>query len=176
MTPDGKLLLIGMMGAGKTTTGRLLAERLRWPYLDTDNEIERQAGRSVPEIWEEHGEPVFRREESRVLAEVCARPGPCVLSVAGGAVLDPDNRRVIRSSGLAVWLRADASTLAMRVGTGAGRPLLAEGQAAALAKLSADRAPIYAQLADLVFDVDRLSPPQVVERIVEALEPKASPQ
>lgn len=174
MTSERKLLLIGMMGAGKTTTGRLLADRLGWPYVDTDDEIERQLGRSVPQIWQEDGEPAFRQQESRVLAEVCAEPGPCVVSVAGGAVLDPENRAVIRRSGLAVWLRADASTLAARVGSGAGRPLLKAGPAAALARLTKDRAPVYAELADLVFDVDRMSPPQVVERIVDSLQQEAT--
>lgn len=170
MTADRKLLLIGMMGAGKTTTGRLLAERLGWPYLDTDLEVERQAGRTVPEIWREQGEPVFRMEESRVLAEACARPDLCVVSVGGGAVMSLENREVIRRSGLVVWLRADASTLAKRVGGGAGRPLLEGGPAIALARLSESRAPLYSQVADLVFDVDRISPPQVVDRIVENLQ------
>lgn len=159
-----------MMGAGKTTTGRILADRLGWPYLDSDDEIERSTGRTVPEIWKQDGEPAFRREESRVLEEACTRPGAAVVSVAGGAVLDPENRAAIRRCGLTVWLRADVSTLAVRVGTGAGRPLLEGGPAAALARLSEARAPVYAELADLVFDVDRMSPPQVVDRIVEALE------
>ena len=169
MTPR-KVLLVGMMGAGKTTTGRLLAERLRWPYLDSDDEIERQTGRTVPEIWKQDGEPAFRAEETRVLAEACEREGPAVISVAGGAVLDPENRAMIRRSGLTVWLRAEVSTLTRRVGTGAGRPLLEAGPAAALARLSEVRAPIYAELADLVFDVDRMSPAQVATGIVEALE------
>jgi shikimate kinase len=164
------VLLIGMMGAGKTTTGRLLADRLGWPYLDSDDEIERLTGRTVPQIWKEDGEPAFRREETRVLNDACDRPGPAVVSVAGGAVLDPENRAVIRRCGLTVWLRADVSTLALRVGTGAGRPLLEGGPAAALARLSEQRAPLYAELADLVFDVDRMAPPQVVDRIVEALD------
>lgn len=176
MIPPGKVLLIGMMGAGKTTTGRLLADRLGWPYLDSDDEIERQTGRTVPQIWKEDGEPAFRREEARVLSEACAAAGPAVVSVAGGAVLDPDNREIIRRCGLAVWLRADVSTLAMRVGTGAGRPLLEGSPAAALARLYEQRAPVYAELADLVFDVDRMSPPQVVDQIVEALEQPAGEQ
>ena len=176
MTSPRNIFLIGMMGAGKTTTGRLLADRLQWPYLDSDDEIERQTGRSVPQIWKEDGEPAFRREESRVLAEACAQPGPSVVSVAGGAVLDAGNRAVIRRSGLTVWLRADASTLAARVGSGTGRPLLERGPAEALARLSRQREPIYAEMADLVFDVDRMSPPQVVDRIVEALDHEVAPQ
>src|SRR5579875_834589 len=158
-----------MMGAGKTTTGRLLAQRLGWPYVDSDEEIERQSGRSIPDIWKAEGEPAFRAEEARVLDEACRRPGPAVVSVAGGAVLAPRNRDVIRRSGLVVWLRADVPTLLTRVGTGAGRPLLEDGPAAALGRLSAARAPLYEELADLVFDVDRMSPPQVAERIAEAV-------
>ncbi len=111
MTDPGKVLLIGMMGAGKSTTGHLLSARLGWPYLDSDDEIERETGRTVPQIWKEDGEPAFRREESRVLEDACTRPGPAIVAVAGGAVLDLDNRAVIRRSGLVVWLRAEVTTL-----------------------------------------------------------------
>lgn len=158
-----------MMGAGKTTAGRLLADRLGWPYLDSDDEIERRTGRTVPEIWKADGEPAFRAEESMVLAEACTSDGPAVVSVAGGAVLDPANRTMIRGGGLVVWLRAEVATLAQRVGAGEGRPLLSAGPAQALARLSEERAPIYGELADLVFDVDRLSPSQVADKIVEAV-------
>lgn len=169
MSRTNRVLLIGMMGAGKSTAGRILADRLGWPYLDSDDEIERQTGRTVPQIWKADGEPAFRAEESKVLAQACTSMGPAVVSVAGGAVLDPENRVMIRQAGLVVWLRAEAGTLALRVGTGAGRPLLEDGPAAALARLLEERAPIYAELADLVFDVDRMSPPQVVESIIDSL-------
>jgi shikimate kinase len=164
-----------MMGAGKSTTGKLLSERLEWPYLDSDDEIERQTGKTVPEIWKAEGEPAFRAEEARVLAQACTSDGPSVVSVAGGAVLDPDNRARIRQAGLIVWLRADMSTLARRVGAGAGRPLLEGGAAQALARLYEQRAPIYAELAELVFDVDRMAPPQVVDDIVAALKERGAP-
>jgi shikimate kinase len=158
-----------MMGAGKSTTGHLLSKRLGWPYLDSDDEIQRQTGRSVPEIWKADGEAAFRAQESRVLAEATTSDAPVVIAVAGGAVLDPENRARIRGAGLVVWLRCDVAVLAARVGTGTGRPLLEGGPAAAMERLTEVRAPIYADLADLALDVDRMSPPQVVDRIVAAL-------
>ncbi|HWE55334.1 MAG TPA: shikimate kinase [Acidimicrobiales bacterium] len=167
-TPE-RVLLIGMMGAGKTTTGRLLADRLSWRYLDSDDQIEQETGRTVPEIWKADGEAAFRREESRVLAEACATADRVVVSVAGGAVLDRGNRDLIATSGLTVWLRADVGTLARRVGSGTGRPLLEGGPVAALRRLSAEREPLYAELADMAFDVDRMSPPQVVDAIVAGM-------
>ena len=169
MSSPPRVLLIGMMGAGKSTTGHLLSKRLGWPYLDSDDEIHRQTGRTVPEIWKADGEAAFRAEETRVLAEATTSDGPVVISVAGGAVLAPENRARIRGAGLVVWLRADVAVLAARVGAGEGRPLLESGPAAAIERLVEVRAPIYADLADLVLDVDRMSPPQVVDRIVGAL-------
>jgi shikimate kinase len=169
VTSPPRVLLIGMMGAGKSTTGHLLSERLGWPYLDSDDEIERQTGRTVPEIWKAEGEAAFRAEETRVLAQATTSDGPVVVSVAGGAVLDPENRPRIRGAGLVVWLRAGVAVLTARVGGGVGRPLLEGGPAAAIAQLSEARAPIYAELADVVFDVDRMSPPQVVDAILAAL-------
>jgi shikimate kinase len=169
MSSPPRVLLIGMMGAGKSTTGHLLSKRLGWPYLDSDDEIQRQTGHTVPEIWKAEGEAAFRAAESRVLAEATTSDGPAVIAVAGGAVLDPDNRSRIRGAGLVVWLRCDVAILAARVGSGSGRPLLEGGSAAAMERLTEVRAPIYAELADLALDVDRLSPPQVVDRIVAAL-------
>jgi shikimate kinase len=169
MSLPPRVLLIGMMGAGKSTTGHILSKRLGWPYLDSDEEIHHQTGRTVPEIWKQDGEAAFRAEESRVLAEATTSDGPAVIAVAGGAVLDPDNRARIRGAGLVVWLRADVAVLAARVGSGTGRPLLEGGPAAAMQRLTEVRAPIYADLADLALDVDRMSPPQVVDRILAAL-------
>lgn len=169
MTAPPRVLLIGMMGAGKSTTGHLLAARLGWPYVDSDDEVSRRTGRTVPEIWKADGEAAFRAEESRALAEATTSDGPAVVAVAGGAVLDRGNRARVRGAGLVVWLRADVAVLAARVGAGIGRPLLEGGPAEALRRLSTERAPIYEELADLIFDVDRLAPPEVVNRIVAAL-------
>jgi shikimate kinase len=165
-----RVLLIGMMGAGKSTSGRLLAAHLGWPYIDTDDEIERRVGKTIPEIWKQDGEAAFREQESLLLGEVCGSEGPTIVSVAGGAVIAPANRAVVKRAGLVVWLRAEVSTLVARVGVGDGRPLLSGGAAEALSRLWAQRAPIYAELAEMTLDVDRLSPSQVVESIVEALD------
>jgi len=159
-----------MMGAGKTTVGQALAERLGRPYVDSDEQVQRNTGRTVPEIFEQDGEAAFRAEEKRALAQAVAGDEPAVVSVAGGAVLDPDNRRLLRESGTVVWLRAEVETLARRVGTGEGRPLLpADDPEESLRRIYEGREEIYAALADVVVDVDDLSPEEAVERIVEAV-------
>jgi 3-dehydroquinate synthase len=164
-----RLLLVGMMGAGKTTTGLGLARRLGWRYLDSDGEVEADTGKTVPELFAEPGEAAFRRAEARALAEAVAGSEPVVVSVAGGAVLDPANRQLLRQAGTVVWLRARPETLAARVGDGHGRPLLDDDPAAALVRLDAVRRPLYAEVADVVVDVDELDADQVEEAVLAAL-------
>ncbi len=166
MTP--RILLVGMMGAGKTTTGQLVARRLGWGYRDSDADVEAATGLTVPELFSRDGESAFRRAEAVALAGACADAAPSVVSVAGGAVLSPENRRLIGESGTVVWLRAKPQTLAARVGDGAGRPLLGDDPAEAMVRLNEVRAPLYAELADLVIDVDDLPPEAVAARILEA--------
>jgi shikimate kinase len=168
MTP--RILLVGMMGAGKTTTGHLLADRLGWGYRDSDADVEKATGLTVPELFARDGEAAFRRAEATVLAEACADPSPSIVSVAGGAVLSEDNRKLIASSGLVVWLRARPDTLASRVGTGIGRPLLGDDPAEAVVRLDAVRAPLYAELADVVIDVDELNAVTVADLIINAVD------
>ena len=162
-------MLVGMMGSGKTAVGRRLARRLGWRYLDSDEQVEQHTGRTVPEIFASDGERAFRAEETRALADAAAAPGPVVLSAAGGSVRDAGNRDLLRRAGSVVWLRARPETLSARVGDGAGRPLLSPDPAAAISRLDAERRPFYAEVADVVVDVDDLTPDQAVSRIAEAL-------
>jgi shikimate kinase len=163
------IFLVGMMGSGKTTVGGLLAARLGWRHLDSDEQVGRDTGQTVPEIFVARGEAAFRAAEARALAAAAVADTPTVVSVAGGAVLDPDNRHVLRRGGVIVWLRAQVETLAQRVGDGAGRPLLGDDPAAALGLLYAQRRPFYQELAHVVVDVDRLDPVTVAERVLAAL-------
>jgi len=167
-----RLLLVGMMGAGKSTVGRAVASRLGWPHRDTDAEIVRRAGATVPELFAARGEPAFRRLESEVLAAVLTEPGPCVVSVGGGAVLDPGNRAALGRAGTVVWLRARPATLAGRVGSGRGRPLLGgpDGAAGALARIEAERRAVYAEVATAVVDVDELDTAAVADRVLAVVE------
>ena len=167
--PVPRVLLVGMMGAGKTTVGRALAQRFGWPYLDSDEEVRRRTGLTVPQLFAERGEAAFRAEESAALAAACSSTHPVVVSVAGGAVLDPANRELLTTSGLVVWLRASLATLTQRVGDGRTRPLLGDDPAAALARLYPDRARLYEELAGHVVDVDGVPTERVVERVAEAL-------
>ena len=163
-----RVVLVGMMGAGKTTVGRELAGRLGWRFLDTDALVEATVGSTVAELFASRGEAAFRLEESSVLAESLVGGGPAVVSVGGGAVVAPANRELLATAGAVVWLRADPATLAARVGSGVGRPLLDGDPAGALAALDDVRRPFYGEVADVTVDVDDLEPSMVVDRILAA--------
>ncbi|HEX2192499.1 MAG TPA: bifunctional shikimate kinase/3-dehydroquinate synthase [Acidimicrobiales bacterium] len=162
-------MLVGMMGAGKSTVGRALARRRGWDFFDSDARIEERTGRTVGEIWADQGEPVFRRLESEVLAEALSAERPAVVAAAGGVVLDPGNRARLRECEAVVWLRARPETLVPRVATSSHRPLLDSDPAGVLARLAAERAPLYAEVADVTVDVDGLPAEQVVALVEEAL-------
>ena len=167
---SNSIVLIGMMGAGKTSIGRRLAECRGWEFLDSDKEIEAMTGRTVAEIWRADGEPAFRRLEAQVLADALASTTPRVIAAAGGTVLDENNRRLMQLHHPVVWLRARPDTLATRVASGAHRPLLEADPAGTLARLEAVRRPYYEELADVVVDVDDLTPEQVVACVEAAVE------
>lgn len=172
-----------MMGVGKSLAGRLVASRLGWPHVDTDDEVEQRTGSTVARVFAEQGEAGFRAAESRVLTEVLSGAVPAVVSVAGGAVLAAGNRRLIEDSGLVVWLRADLAVLAHRVEGGGHRPLLEGGvhrpqldsdRKSRLARLYAERRPVYEALADVVIDVDQLGPDEVADQVVAAWRNRAA--
>jgi shikimate kinase len=163
-----RVILVGMMGAGKTTAGSALAGRLGWRFLDSDAMIEASTGATVVEIFAARGEDAFRAEESRVLVEALTEGGPAVVSAAGGTVLSPANRELLATAGAVVWLRADPATLAERVGPGTGRPLLESDPGGRLAELDAVRRPLYGEVADVIIDVDELDAATVVDKILAA--------
>ena len=144
-SPERSIVLVGLMGAGKTTIGRRLAQRLDLPFVDADVEIERAASQTIPEIFERHGEAAFREGERRVIARLLDG-GPQVLATGGGAFMDETTRANIAARGLSVWLRADLDVLMRRVLRRNNRPLLKQGDPhATMERLMGERYPVYAQ-------------------------------
>jgi shikimate kinase len=165
---DRPLVLVGLMGAGKSCIGRRLAQRLRLPIIDADREIEQAAGCSIPEIFARHGEQAFRDGERRVILRLLESP-PFVLATGGGAFMDPRTRAVIREKAISVWLRADLDLLVRRTGRRGDRPLLqVDDPRAKLAELITTRHPIYAE-ADLTVDSQDGPPDATLERVLAAL-------
>lgn len=167
------ILLIGMMGSGKTTVGAMVADKLGRTYIDNDTQVEYVTGKTVAEIWRDGGEEAFRRHESAALRAAIQSPSPSVIAVAGGAVLDPVNRQHIAAAGTVVWLRAKVETLAPRLRNDEDdhRPLLSGpiGLEDILEKLEVERRPLYTDLADAIVDVDGLTLEEVKERVLTAL-------
>lgn len=167
-----QIILMGPRGSGKTSVGRLLAQRLNWDFVDLDAEIEQRAGCSVRDLFERSGERGFRQHESEALAAVIDRD-PCIIALGGGTVLPEENRRrLVRAGSLRVWLQAEAGTLVERLlndpRTTELRPRLtgAGGWDDELRLLLQQRRPLYAALADVTIRTDGRPPPQVVEDIL----------
>ena len=137
------IVLVGMMGAGKSSIGRRLASRLGIPFIDADAEIESAAGMTISEIFEKHGEPYFRAGEARVIARLLDN-GPQVLATGGGSVMDPQTRALIGQKGISIWLKADIDVLLKRTKRRNDRPLVEK-----IKDLLPEREPIYAQ-ADII--------------------------
>jgi len=163
------LVLVGLMGAGKTTIGRRLAQTLDLDFVDADAEIEKAAGETIPEIFANHGEAAFRAGEKRVIARLLTK-GSHVLATGGGAYMNAETRDNITQKALSIWLHADLDVLMDRVGRRGNRPLLNEkNPRAVMEKLISERYPIYAQ-ADLTVDSVEGTHEHVVEKLLIALD------
>lgn len=163
------IYLVGPMGTGKTAVGKALARLLGAPFADSDAEIERHAGVDIPYIFEQEGESGFRRREREALAELCLRD-PLVLATGGGAVLAPENRELLKSSGVVVYLHTSAAQQLQRVGSGRGRPMLQGADVAhRLQELSRIREPLYREIADVTMNTDNRRVPKVAELIAREL-------
>jgi shikimate kinase len=162
------IVLVGMMGAGKSSIGRRLALRLGIPFVDADVEIEKAAGMIIPDIFAVHGEPGFRSGEARVIARLLESP-PQVLATGGGAFITPETRTLIGVKGISVWLNADFDVLMRRIRRRHDRPLLkTDDPAATLRKLIDERYPVYG-LADLTLQSREVPHDKIVDEIIEAL-------
>jgi shikimate kinase len=161
--------LVGLMGAGKSSIGRRLAQVLALPFTDADAEIETAAGASIEEIFAREGEAAFRNGERRVIARLLDGPAQ-VLATGGGAFMDPTTRTLIRQRAISIWLRGDLETLLTRVSRRGNRPLLKNGDPrAVLTKLMAERYPVYAE-ADITIDTVDGPPEATLAKTVEGLE------
>lgn len=164
------IVLVGMMGAGKSAIGRRLANRLGIPFVDADAEIEKAAGMKIPDIFETHGEPYFRNGEARVIARLLVENGPQVLATGGGAVMNEQTRAAIRANAVSVWLKAEFEVLMRRVKRrpNADRPMLKGDPAERLKHLMAERAPAYAE-ADVTVRSREVPHDTMVDEIIAAL-------
>ncbi len=176
---DRTLVMVGLMGAGKTAVGRRLADLLGLSFVDADQEIEAAAGCTIADIFEVHGESVFRDGERRVIARLLDDP-PHVLATGGGAWMDPRTREATRARGISIWLRADCDVLVRRVARRTNRPLLKDqDHRAVLERLMAERYPVYAE-ADIVVESRDVPLSVTADEVMRALAayvngPKAAP-
>lgn len=168
---DGRLrsvVLVGLMGAGKSSVGRRLASRLGFAFIDADTEIEKAAGATIPEIFASHGEAAFRDGERKVIARLLDQPH-VVLATGGGAFMNVETRSRIRERGISIWLKAEIDILVKRCARRSNRPLLANGDLkATLTRLMAERYPVYAEADLAVMSVDGPHD-AVVDQIMQAL-------
>lgn len=164
------LILVGPMGAGKSTIGRLLAKELQLPFKDSDKEIEERTGANIPWIFDVEGEAGFREREQSALAELCQEEG-LVLATGGGAVLREENRRALREGGCVIYLHASVEQQLERTSRDRNRPLLqTENPGDVLRKLVTLRDPLYRDVADLIIETDQRPPRMVMQEILDRLE------
>ena len=162
------IALVGLMGVGKSSVGRRLANALELPFCDADAEVEAAAGRSITDIFAELGEPAFREGERRVIARLLEQP-PHVLATGGGAFINPQTRALIKSKAISIWLKADLEVLARRVTRKDSRPLLAGRDPLEVLRAQAEvRYPAYGE-ADLVVETGDAAHHVTVEQVIQAL-------
>jgi shikimate kinase len=167
--PIRHLALVGMMGSGKTSVGRLASRGLGRPFVDLDQSIEVAAQMPIPEIFTAHGERGFREIETQELLAELDRAEPVVIATGGGVVLSDRNRRALSKAARVIWLRARPETLVSRVRGGRGRPLLADGEVdGRIDALVAARRPCYQEAADCIIDVDDLSLDETTAAVMSA--------
>ncbi len=167
MNASRHLVLVGMMGVGKSTVGRALAGKLGRPLYDSDEMIEERTGRTVREIWTTDGEPAFRALETDVLVDALVQSEPGVIAAAGGVVLSEANRAALLGpEAHVVWLRSDVELLVDRARSGGHRPLLDDDPEATLRRLYDERAPLYAEVADAIVSVDNRSVNDVTKAVL----------
>ena len=169
-TQNRSLVLVGLMGTGKTTTARILSTELGWPLVDSDQLIEARTGSTVREIFAAEGETAFRVLETAAMRDALDGDEPVVIAAAGGVVKSADNRRaLVESDALVVWLDADVDVLVTRVTRGTHRPLLDDDPASALRAMATERAAWYAEVADLRVDTTELRPREDAAAIIDAV-------
>lgn len=169
-TAERPVVLVGLMGAGKSTVGHAVAARLGRPYVDTDLEVEERTGRRIAELFAHDGEAIFRRHEADALADALDhRPAP-VVAAGGGIVTTEANRALLARRAVVVWLHASPEVLAGRVGDDPDRPLLDGDALETLRRLEAERRPLYDEAADMAVHVDGRTVAEVADEVVVLLE------
>ena len=172
MTLEGpcRVLLVGMMGSGKSTIGRLLADATGWPYADNDELVQRAHGANPRRLLAERGEAAMRRAESDALTAGLALPAPAIVGVAAGVILEEADREALTDGGIVVWLRATADALAERAAGAEHRPWLDADPVAWMTATLAEREPLYAAVADHVVETDAMPPETIVGELLDWLE------
>lgn len=171
MSPERpcRIILVGMMGSGKSTVGQLLSETTGWPYVDNDDLVRRVAGATPRELLAERGERAMRQAESDALRVGLEAQPPCIVGAAAGTILEPADREAMRSNGIVAWLRVDAGALEARAVGAAHRPWLDRDAGSWLRHAAAERDPLYASVADVVVDTTHGTPAEAAEELRRSL-------
>lgn len=171
MAKKSNIFLIGLMGAGKTSIGKMLAKELYLQFYDSDLEIEKRTGASIPWIFDLEGEQGFRQRESKMLEELTQQTN-IILATGGGAILNPENRRILADRGIVIYLQAHLEDLVERTGRNQNRPLLAKDARGVLEKLLIQREPLYLEIADLIYDTSKHNVSEITQQILTDLRQK----